>query len=306
MHTKNFSVTWDPGEIFHMGTKIKAAIIILVLVGIAILAGFFFQTHNIPVLEPKGMIALKEKRLLIIAVLLMLIVVVPVLFMTLFIAWRYREGNKKAKYTPEWGHSNLAEAIWWGVPCIIIICLATLVWKYSHELDPFKPIDPETKPLTVQVVALDWKWLFIYPEEGIATVNYLQIPENTPVYFELTADAPMNSFWIPQLSGQIFAMPGRRTKLYIIANEKGTYLGSPANINGKGFATMYFDVKATSKRDFYRWADRVKDRSQDLTMNEYQELVKPSENQPVKTYNLRVNHLFDKIVTKYMPEWEGK
>lgn len=289
-----------------MGTKIKAAIIILVLVGIAILAGFFFQTHNIPVLQPKGMIALKERRLLIVAVLLMLIVVVPVLFMTLFIGWRYHEDNKKAKYTPEWGHSNLAEVIWWGIPCIIIICLATIVWKYSHDLDPFKPIDTGKKPLTVQVIALDWKWLFIYPEEGIATINYLQIPENTPVYFELTADAPMNSFWIPQLSGQIFAMPGRRTKLYVIANEQGTYLGSPANINGRGFSTMYFDVKATSVRDFNRWADQVRDRSSDLTMQRYEELVKPSENQPVTTYNLRVNHLFDKIVTKYMPEWEDK
>lgn len=289
-----------------MGNKIKAAIIILVLVGLGILAYFYFAANSVPVLEPKGWVAMRERHLIKVAVLLMLIVVIPVLFMALFIAWRYREGNEKATYKPEWGHSNIAEAIWWGVPCIIIACLAVMAWKYSHELDPFKPIQPEKKPVTIQVVALDWKWLFIYPEEGIATINYLHIPENTPIYFELTADAPMNSFWVPQLSGQIFAMPGRRTKLYMIANERGTFRGSPANINGKGFAGMFFDVVATSKGDYYRWIDDVKRSNDYLTMNKYEQLVAPSEYQPHQHFVLRVNHLFDKVIMKYMPVREGK
>lgn len=282
-----------------MRNKFTIIIVTLLLLSIAALGMLYAATHTIAVLDPKGLIAIKQRDLFITSSLLMLIVVIPVMLMTLFIAWRYAVGNKKAKYSPDWGHHNLAEVLWWGVPFLIIIVLAILTWTTSHDLSPFKPIDTQKKPLTIQVVALQWKWLFIYPEQGIATVNFVQFPKETPLKFEISADAPMNSFWIPQLGGQIYAMPAMRTQLHLIAYEAGEYRGSSANLSGKGFAGMTFVAKASTDEEFDLWVKNVKSSGTSLSWNSYMQLVDPTENVPVTYYQLAENHLFDHIVTQY-------
>ena len=164
--------------------------------------------------------ALEERNLIITATLLMLLVVVPVIFMTFVFAWKYRASNKSATYTPEWSHSTRIEMVVWLVPLAIIIVLGYVTYKSTHALDPYRPLESDVKPVTIEVVALDWKWLFIYPEQGIATVNKIVFPANTPINFRITSDSVMNSFFIPALGGQIYAMAGMQTKLHLIANRK--------------------------------------------------------------------------------------
>jgi cytochrome o ubiquinol oxidase subunit 2 len=280
-----------------MGIKFKIALAVLLFLALSALVWLYIASHDIPVLDPKGWVAAQQKSLLISSTLLMLIVVVPALLLTLVFAWRYREGNKKAKYTPDWDHSHLAEVLWWGVPCVIIAVLGVMTWFSTYQLNPFKPIDSDKKAITIQAVALQWKWLFIYPEQGIATLNFVQFPEKTPVRFEITADAPMNSFWIPALGGQIYAMPGMKTALHLIADEEGVYRGSSANISGKGFAGMSFQARSLSDEGFTSWVKSVKKGSGAL---EYKALVPPSQYQPPASYVLREKDLFNQILMKYM------
>lgn len=282
-----------------MKKKYKVLFFILLALAVIVLSVVYLTSINIAVLHPKGMIALKERNLFIIITLIMLIVVIPVFILTWVISWKYREGNK-AQYTPDWDKHLLSESIWWGLPCAIVLAMGILVWKSSHELDPFKPIESNRNPVRVQVVALEWKWLFIYPEQNIATVNFLQFPEQTPINFEITADAPMNSFWIPELGGQIYAMPGMKTKLHLIANEKGSFRGSSANLSGRGFAGMKFMAKASSQWEFEDWVESIRDSSNFLNLKEYNKLVEPSENNPVTSYVLQKEDLYDWIVRKYM------
>ena len=281
-------------------------LIILLVLGAGALLALYISTHNIAMLEPKGLISDKERDLIVTCSLLMLIVVIPVLILTFVFAWRYREGNEKSKHTPDWEHNYIAEMCWWGVPFVIIVILAVITWKTSHELNPFKPIVTHKKPIEIQAVALDWKWLFIYPKQEIATVNLVQFPEKTPINFEITADAPMNSFWIPQLGGQIYAMPAMRSKLYLLANEQGSYSGRSSNISGKGFAGMIFTANSISEAAFNQWVDSVKGSSKNLTMESYNELVKPSEYDPVSYYVLSDKDLFNKIIMKYMMPKQSK
>ncbi len=273
------------------------------------LAFLYFTSADIAVLNPKGEIAAKQRKLLVDATYLMLIVVIPVYLMTFYFMWKYHHENRKADYAPEWDFNLMAEVIWWSIPFVIIIVLSVMTWKSSHELDPYKAlVERGKKPLKIQVVALQWKWLFIYPEQNIATVNFIQIPENTPINFDITADAPMNSFWIPQLGGQIYAMPGMKTKLHLIAREKGLYRGSSANISGTGFASMVFTTKVTSEEDFETWVTKVQQSNKSLTHDEYNRLVKPSEHDAVSYYTLGKANLYEDIVMKYMmpmPEPQG-
>ncbi len=252
------------------------------------------------VLNPKGKIATDERDLIFLATGLMLIVVIPVFIMTFLFAWKYRASNEKAKYTPDWAHSNRIEAWVWAIPCIIIVILATVTWKTTHDLDPYKPLDVDAKPLTIQVVALDWKWLFIYPEQNIATVNYVQFPEKVPIDFKITADAPMNSFFIPQLAGQIYAMPGMETQLHAIAETEHTYDGISANYSGGGFSGMRFVAKSTTQEDFDNWVKQVRQSPTKLDSNEYNQLARPSENNPVALYSDVQNDLFHFILMKFM------
>ncbi len=282
-----------------MKKAFKIAIVVLLLIGVIAVSVLYVTRHNIAVLNPKGMIGIRERDIIYTSSLLMLIVVIPVFILTWFFAWRYREGNEKARHEPDWEHNNIAEYCWWGIPLIIVGILAVICWKSSYELSPFKPIENGKKPLKIQVVALDWKWLFLYPEQGIAAINFFQFPEKTPLNFEITADAPMNSFWIPQLGGMIYAMPAMRTKLHLIANEVGNFRGASANISGKGFAGMVFTAKSSSEEEFNQWVNEVRRSSNRLGLAEYNRLVEPSEYNPVAYYSLIQADLFEEILKKY-------
>ncbi len=255
---------------------------------------------NIAILFAKGKIALQQRDLLFIIQAIMLLVVIPVYVLTFLFSWIYRAHNSKARYTPDWDDNRLLEYIWWGIPCIIIIIIGAITWVSTYHLDPYKPIVTDKKPIRIQVVALQWKWLFIYPEENIATVNFLQFPEKTPINFEITSDAPMNSFWIPQLGGQIYAMPGMQTKLHLIADEAGEFMGASANLSGEGFADMHFIAKASSEEEYQQWLQSVKQSSKTLNVREYKQLAFPSRNNPVTVYLLQGDTLFDQIIMKFM------
>jgi cytochrome o ubiquinol oxidase subunit 2 len=283
-----------------MNKRIKIILIILLSIAFISLVTWFINTLHIDILNPKGLIAVKEYKLLVFTTVLGFIVVIPVFVMAIVIACRYREGNTKAKYTPNVSENRLAETIWWTIPIILIAILSVVTWTSTHELDPHKPLVSDVKPITVKVVALDWKWLFIYPEQNIATVNLVQFPVNTPVNFEITADAPMNSFWIPQLGGQIYAMAGMTTKLHLNASENGDYKGASANISGEGFSGMKFTARATSKADFDTWVTTVKKSQNNLTLSEYENLSKPSKNNAVAFYASSDDTLYDTILMKYM------
>ncbi len=252
------------------------------------------------VLDPKGAIGLAERNLMVTAILLMLIVAIPVFIILFTFARKYRAGNTKAKYAPDTDHNRIAAIALWAIPAVIIFIIAILNWKSTHALDPYKPIDSTAKPLTIQVVALQWKWLFIYPEQHIATVNFIQFPEKTPLHFQLTAEAPMNSFWIPQLGGQMYAMAGMSTQLHLIANETGDFRGSAAEISGRGFAGMKFIARSTSQADFDAWVQSVKQSSTTLSLDEYNNLALPSENNPVAFYASVEDSLYNTIMMKFM------
>lgn len=291
-----------------MKTKYKLLLILIAAVAtveFGLLLRYLVGDHPVEILAPAGTIAEQQKSLIRFAALLGLVVILPVFALTFFITWRFRDGNVKAKYRPEWGGSRKLEAIWWGIPCAIILVLAVVTWQSSHKLDPYRPISSDTKPMTVQVVALEWKWLFIYPEQNIATVNYLQIPEDTPINFEITSDAPMNSFWIPQLGGQVYAMAGMTTQLHLMADQPGIYNGSSANISGRGFAGMKFKVVSSTKDDFNSWVKSAWESPDKLTIDEYKKLAQPSENNQPKMYSGRDENLYGTVIEKYMGPMEG-
>lgn len=283
-----------------MNKKLKIAFLLLVIFGIVTIGLVIFFSDQIAVLSPKGLIGQKQSRLLILSTFLMLIVVIPVFALTFYIAWKYRAENHKANYHPNWDFNLLAESLWWGVPCLIILVLGYFTWKGCHELDPFRPLNSSKSPVRIQAVALQWKWLFIYPDQQIATINYVQFPKETPIAFEITADAPMNSFWIPDLGGQVYSMAGMRSKLHLLAETSGKYQGCSANISGKGFSGMTFVAQSSSQEEFDQWIESVKRSSSVLNLEEYQTLVKPSEYDRAATYVLGAPDLFEWIIRKYM------
>lgn len=255
---------------------------------------------DMALLNPQGLIAAQEKQLLIISVLLMLVIVVPVLILTFVVARKFRASNTKAKYAPDWGHSTILEVVWWAIPCVIIIILAAITMVSTHKLDPYRPLDNKEKPITIQVVSLNWRWLFIYPEQNIATINFVQFPANKPVLFLITSDAPMNSFQIPQLAGQIYAMAGMQTKLNLIADKIGDYQGLSTNFSGLGFAGMRFTAKASSVADFDKWVKSVKQKPTKLTQATYDQLVPDSEDTKVQYFSRVEKDLFENVMMKYM------
>lgn len=278
----------------------RSIVLLFILVDIFLLGKIFFSGKNIELLNPQGLIALQERNLMFTATLLMLLVVIPVFILTFYIVWRYRAGNTKATYKPDWDHDKRLEFLWWAIPFVIIFILSIITWQSTHQLDPFKPFATTKKPLVIQVVALEWRWLFIYPGQNIATVNFVQFPQNTPITFEVSADAPMNSFWIPQLAGQIYAMNGMSTQLHVIADHAGSYNGFSANISGKGFANMHFIAKSSRQSDFDRWVLRVKQTQKALTVSEYTRLSQPSENPSVLYYSSTEPDLYRTIIMKFM------
>lgn len=252
------------------------------------------------VLNPKGPVAAKQLDLIVITTILCAIIIVPVLILTFIIVWRYRASNKNVEYKPEWAHSNLLETIWWGIPIVIVIVLAIITVRYTHDLEPSKPLESDKEAITIQAVSLNWKWLFLYPEEGVATLNTITIPEDRPVRFEITADSPMNSFWIPELGGQIYAMSGMSMALYLQADEPGTYFGRAANFTGEHFENMDFDVHATSEADYEQWIEEARSSSNTITAESYEEMAQPSEKEEPTLYASFPEGLYESIVTKYM------
>jgi cytochrome o ubiquinol oxidase subunit 2 len=284
-----------------MSKKQKQTLGAVLAAGLLSVIIHYLLTANIQVLQPVGIVGQKEKHLMIVAILLCLIVVLPVFTMTIFIAWKYREGNQKAKYNPDWDHSRLFETVWWDIPFIIFGILSVVAWNSSHDLDPFKVLAaPGVKPLNIQVISLDWKWLFIYPDQHIASVNRVEFPVNTPVNFELTSDSVMNSFWVPSLGGQIYTMPGMSTQLHLMADKLGSYDGSSANISGNGFAGMTFTAVSATGEDFGRWIDAAKSSGKSLDAATYDRLAEPSHDNRVAYYSSPQPGLFDDVVMKYM------
>lgn len=246
------------------------------------------------VMSPSGDIARQQADLIVVATVLMLLIIVPVLFLTLYFAWHYRHSNKKAKHDPEWHHSTRLEVVIWSAPLAIIIALGAITWISTHKLDPYRPLDridadrpvtQEMKPLVVEVVALDWKWLFFYPDYGIATVNELAAPIDVPINFKLTASSVMNAFYVPALAGMIYAMPGMQTKLHAVINEAGVYDGLSANYSGDGFSQMRFKFHGLDQGGFDQWVARVKNQGVALNRDAYLKLEKPSAKEPVRYFS---------------------
>ncbi|HET8789854.1 MAG TPA: ubiquinol oxidase subunit II [Modicisalibacter sp.] len=236
-------------------------------------------------MDPKGQVGEEEKRLILTAFGLMLIVVIPVIVMTLLFAWRYRRGNKTATYHPEWAHSTKIEAVVWFIPCVIIAFLAVLTWFTTHALDPNDPLEVEGDPIKIQAISLDWKWLFIYPEQGIATVNQIVFPEDVPLHFSITSGSVMNALFIPRLGSQIYAMAGMDTDLYLIADEQGVYHGMSTNYSGAGFSYMDFTAEATSRQEFEQWVEEVRQAPQSMSMDTYLTLAEPTIDHPVEYFS---------------------
>lgn len=278
----------------------------LTLLPLALLGGC-----DMVVMDPSGDIAAQQADLIIVSTLLMLIVIVPVIFLTFFFAWRYRKNNKTATYDPEWDHSTKLELVIWGVPLLIIIALGLVTWISTHKLDPYRPLDridadqplaADHEPLTVEVVSLDWKWLFIYPEQGVASVNELVTPVDVPIRFHITSSFTMNSFYIPALAGQIYAMGGMQTTLNAVINEPGVYDGFSANYSGAGFSDMRFKYHGVSNDKFQAWVDEVKQQGSTLDRTEYLQLAKPSSAEPVSYYSTVAPDLYHAILNRCVVE----
>lgn len=252
-------------------------------------------------LDPKGQIGVEVKELIITALFLMLIVVIPVILMTVYFAYKYRASNTQEEYEPEWSHSTKIELVVWTIPIIIIAILATITWRSTHHLEPSNPIVHEEQTMTIEVVSLDWKWLFIYPDYDIATVNYVAFPKDVPIKFKITSDNIMNSFFIPRLGSQIYAMPGMVTRLHLIADEAGEYKGIAASFSGDGFSDMKFTANALETRDeFAQWVENVKAQPQTMhSFADYRVLAQPSIAEPVSYYSSVPHDLFTQVVTQF-------
>ena len=275
----------------------------LLLLPLALLAGC-----NTVLMNPSGDIANQQGRLIVVSTVLMLIIIIPVIALTIFFAWRYRQSNKEADYSPDWDHSTQLELAIWAAPLLIIIALGAITWISTHTLDPYRPlsrldaerpIPAEAKPLVVEVVALDWKWLFIYPEQGFATVNEMAAPVDRPITFKITATSVMNSFFIPALAGQIYAMPGMETKLHAVINKPGEFEGFSANYSGAGFSGMRFKFHGLSNEGFDEWVKKAKaGKDGELSRETYVKLETPSERDPVRHYASVAPDLYDAILNR--------
>jgi len=283
-----------------MPTPLKLAGRSAVLLSTLVLAGC-----DMVVMSPSGDIAAQQRDLIVVSTILMLIIIVPVLFLTLFFAWRYRQSNTAAKYDPEWHHSTGLEVVIWSAPLAIIIALGAITWISTHKLDPYRPLDridadrpvpADIKPLTVEVVALDWKWLFFYPDYGIATVNEMAAPVDVPINFKLTASSVMNSFYVPALAGMIYTMPGMQTRLHAVINKKGEYEGLSSNYSGDGFSHMRFKFHGLDQAGFDRWIARVKSNGTMLNRDAYLKLEKPSTREPVRYFSSVEDGLFEAVL----------
>ena len=273
----------------------RYGLLAIVLIGAATLGGC---TEG--VLDPKGPIALAERQILFNALGIMLAIVIPVILATLGVAFWFRASNERARYRPNFAYSGRLEMLVWSIPAMTVFLVGGVAWVGSHDLSPRKPIASTVKPLRVQVASLDWNWLFIYPDQGIASVNQLTIPLGTPVSLELTSSGVMNSFFVPQLGSQIYTMAGMTTRLHLQADHAGTYRGFSAQFSGEGFSDMRFDADAVSDEKFAQWLDTARGAGPELNAETYADLVKPSSKVTPFTYRAVAPGLFDKIMVSDM------
>jgi cytochrome o ubiquinol oxidase subunit 2 len=253
------------------------------------------------VLDPAGPIGAQEKIILFDALAIMLAIVIPVIITTLGFAWWFRASNTRAKYRPDWAFSGRLEIVTWSIPLMVVMFLGGMAWIASHDLDPAKPINPATPPLEVEVVSLDWKWLFIYPDQGVASVNQLVVPAGTPIHFRLTSASVMNSFFVPRLGSQIYTMAGMTTQLNLMADKPGVFSGLSAQFSGAGFSEMRFKVVAVPQNAFADWVAATKAKGGALDGGAYAQLVKPSKANPVTTYSAVPPGLFAAILADSAP-----
>jgi cytochrome o ubiquinol oxidase subunit 2 len=257
------------------------------------------------VLDPKGPIALAERQILFNSLGIMLAIVIPTILATIAVAFWFRSSNARAHYLPDFEYSGRLELLVWSIPAMTVLLVGGVAWVGAHDLDPSKPIASTVKPVKVQVVSLDWKWLFIYPEQGIATVNQLTIPVGTPISFELTSSGVMNSFFVPQLGSQIYTMAGMATRLHLQADHRGSYPGLSANFSGDGFADMRFNVDAVPAERFTEWVNETRSGGRALDTATYADLAKPSKAVAPFTYNSVAPGIFNLIVNSGMPMREA-
>jgi cytochrome o ubiquinol oxidase subunit 2 len=269
---------------------------ILAMSTLALLGG----CSDMVLFDPKGPVGDTERFIITAAFILMLLVVIPVIVMALWFTWRYRESStKEHNYAPKWSYSGKIELAIWVIPLVIVTALGTLIWNTTYRLDPHNPIDSTAEPVNIEVVSLDWKWLFIYPDENIAIVNQLVFPVGVPLNFRITSDTVMTSFFIPQLGSQIYAMAGMQTRLHLLADEPGTYLGQNQQFSGSGYAHMNFKATAVSPGEFAAWLKTLRQSPEKLDRMRYEELLKPTSGYPVTPFSSVAPGLFDSIIGKY-------
>ena len=259
---------------------------------------------NSALMDPRGPVGRAEKTILIDSMAIMLAIVVPTILAIFAFAWWFRASNTRAHYRPEWEFSGQIELVVWAIPVMVIILLGGVTWIGSHQLDPAEPLS-KNKPIDIQVVSLDWKWLFIYPEQGVATVNQLIVPAGVPIRFSLTSASVLNAFFIPQLGSMIYTMNGMRTELNLHADEPGTYRGISSHYSGEGFSDMHFDVRALPPDQFTAWVATTRANTARLDAASYVALASPSVNSPPSAYGAVDVGLFDKIVAQVIPPSAG-
>jgi cytochrome o ubiquinol oxidase subunit 2 len=257
------------------------------------------------VLAPAGPVGAADRTILFNALAIMLAIVVPTMAATLAFAWWFRAGNRRARYLPEFAYSGRIELVTWSIPVLVILFLGGICWIGSHDLDPAEPLDAPAKPLDIEAVSLDWKWLFIYPDQGIAAVNELTVPVNVPLHFSLTSASVMNVFFVPQLGSMIYTMNGMSDRLNLEAAKEGTYYGQSAHFSGDGFSDMHFDVSAVSGERFDAWVGAARARGPALDAAAYAELAKQGGPVAPFTYRTVAEGLYRMIVTQKLPPGPG-
>lgn len=265
-------------------------------------AGLLIAGCNRGILDPVGPVASAEKQILINSTAIMLAIIIPTMIATVAFAWWFRRGNTKAEYRPDWEYSGAIEMVVWAIPALTIMLLGGIAWIGSHDLEPSKPLDSPVQPLNVDVVSLDWKWLFIYPDQGVATVNQLVVPAGRPVNFRLTSATVWNSFFVPQMGTMIYTMPRMTTRLNLQADRPGVYEGLSSHFSGDGFPGMQFRVQAVAPQQFAAWAQGARGKGIALDGSAYAELSKPSSYVKPMTYGAVAPGLFDAIVANRAPQ----
>jgi cytochrome o ubiquinol oxidase subunit II len=265
---------------------------------------FLGGCSTILLFDPKGPIGEEQRFVIIAAIALMAIVVIPVFIMACWFPRKYRAANTAATYLPKWSYSAKIDFVMWAVPIVIVTVLSILAWTRTHSLDPYKPIPSAAKAINIEAISLEWKWLFIYPDENIATVNQIIFPVDVPLSFKLTSDNVMTSFFIPQLGSQIYAMAGMQTQLHLLADKPGTYAGQNQQFSGRGYSDMHFQAHAVSREEFQAWVEKIRQSKELLDLDRYEKLAKPSVGyHPVTYFSAVKPDLFEYILRQFDPTW---